>query len=326
MHQVSRRLLGAVLFAVAAVQAAPVWAQAYPSKPITVVVPAPAGGDTDALARLIGSKLSRRLGQPVAVDNRPGASGIIAATHVSRMPPDGHAFLLAPSTFSTAQLVVKGGSSAYDTLTGFTPVILTGEQPLVLVASSSSGIRTLKDLVAASRSGRSFFYASPGAGSPMHVLGELVNRSTGMKAGHVAYKGVAPAVNDVLSGQVPLTYVTIGPVAAHLTSGKLVALAVASPERTSLLPDVPTFRELGYPDIDVVAWSGLWAPKNLPAPIVKQLNAHINEILQMPDVVASMATIGATVVGGEPDALYKMNAQTHGTLGKVIKDLGIQAD
>lgn len=301
-------------------------AQGYPAKPITIVVPAPAGGDTDALARLLGSKLSTRLGQPVLVDNRPGASGIIASAHVNKAAPDGYTLLMSPSTFSTAQLVVKGGSAGYDVLHGFTPVIQTGAQPLILVASGESGIRSFKDLVAAAKSGRRLSYASPGSGSPMHVLGEVVNRAASIQLVHVPYKGVAPAVNDVLGGHIPLTYITIGPVAAQLTTGKLVALAVASRQRTALLPDVPTFRELGYSDIDVTAWNGLWAPKGVPTEAVKVLNSNINAILAMPDVVSGMATIGATVVGGEPDVLTKSNADTYATLGKVIRDLGIEAD
>ncbi|MDQ0590597.1 Bug family tripartite tricarboxylate transporter substrate binding protein [Variovorax paradoxus] len=302
-------------------------ADSYPSKPITLVVAYPAGGDTDALARLFAEKLSARVNQPVVIDNRPGASGLIGSAYVSKAPPDGYTLLLAPSTFSIAQLVLKtGGASGYDVLNGFTPIVQTGSLPLFLVASSASGMTGVKDLVAAAKAGKPLTYASPGSGSPMHILGEMFNRAAGVNLGHVPYKGVAPAVNDVLGGHVPATFITLGPVAPYLANGKMLPLAVASRERSALAPKVPTLLELGYKDVEVTAWNGLWGPRNLPSEIVKTLNGHFNEILKMPDIVSRMAVLGTTPVGGSADALGKINAADFERFGKVIKELGIQAD
>ncbi|WP_280808037.1 Bug family tripartite tricarboxylate transporter substrate binding protein [Variovorax boronicumulans] len=325
----TRRLAIAAAISLAAVCATgPALAQNYPAKPITLVVAYPAGGDTDALARLFAEKLSARVGQPVVVDNRPGASGIIGSGYVSKAPADGYTLLLAPSTFSIAQLVLKtNGASGYDVLAGFTPIVQTGSQPLFLVASAGSGIASLKDAVAAAKgAGKSLSYASPGSGSPMHILGEMFARASGANLAHVPYKGVAPAVNDVLGGHVPVTFITLGPVAPYFANGKLKPLAVASSQRSPLAPTVPTLAELGYKDVEVVAWNGLWGPRNLPPEIVKTLNGHFNEILKMPDIVARMAVLGTTPVGGDADVLGKTNAADYARFGKVIKELGIQAD
>ncbi|HEY3047087.1 MAG TPA: tripartite tricarboxylate transporter substrate binding protein [Polaromonas sp.] len=303
-------------------------AQAYPSKPITLVVAYPAGGDTDAMARMFAEKLQARLGQPVIVDNKPGASGIIGSTHVAKAAPDGYTLLLAPSTFSIAQLVLKTGSgsaSAYDVLGGFTPIVQTAVQPLFIAASTSAGAKDLKELVAMSKV-KTLSYASPGSGSPMHILGEMFNKSAHVKISHVPYRGVAPAVNDLLGGHVPVTFITYGPVAPHIATGKVVALAVADPQRSPLAPNVPTLAELGYKDVEVGAWQGLFGPKGLPADIAKTLNSHLNEILKMPDVAAKMATFGALPAGGDPSRLAKANAGDYDRFGKIIKEFGIQAD
>jgi tripartite-type tricarboxylate transporter receptor subunit TctC len=327
MKPTRRQALALAVSLAAASTAAPIWAQGYPAKPITLVVAYPAGGDTDALARLFAEKLSTRIGQPVIVDNRPGASGVIGSSFVAKAPADGYTLLLAPSTFSIAQLVLKTGSgSGYDVLNGFTPIVQTGSQPLFLVAGGASGLASAKDLVAAAKGGKPLTFASPGSGSPMHILGEMFNRAAGVSLGHVPYKGVAPAVNDVLGGHVPATFITLGPVAPYLANGKMLPLAVASRERSALAPKVPTLLELGYKDVEVTAWNGLWGPRNLPPEIVKTLNAHFNEILKMPEIVSRMAVLGTTPVGGSADVLGKTNAADFARFGKVIKELGIQAD
>ena len=322
-----RHALAVAVCAAAASATGSAWADAYPAKPITLVVAYPAGGDTDALARLFAEKLATRVGQPVLVDNRPGASGIIGSAFVSKAAPDGYTLLLAPSTFSIAQLVLKtGGTSGYDVLAGFTPIVQTGSQPLFLVAGAGSGFASLKDAVAAARPAKPLGYASPGSGSPMHILGEMFARASGASLAHVPYKGVAPAVNDVLGGHVPVTFITLGPVAPYFANGKLRALAVASAQRTPLAPHVPTLAEQGYKDVEVTAWNGLWGPRNLPPEIVKTLNGHFNEILKMPEIVSRMAVLGTTPVGGEAEVLGKTNAADYARFGKVIKELGIQAD
>lgn len=324
--QTRRQALALALSLAAAASAGPAWAQAFPSKPVTIVVAYPAGGDTDALARLFAEKLSTRIGQPVVVDNRPGASGVIGSSYVAKAPADGYTLLLAPSTFSIAQLVLKtNGSSSYDVLNGFTPIIETGTLPLALVASSGAGFKDFKGAMAAAKS-QSMAYASPGSGSPMHILGEMVNKATGLELRHVPYRGVAPAVNDVLGGHVPLTYITLGPVDPYLPNGKMVVLAVADKKRSPLAPNVPTFQELGIKDVEVTAWHGLFGPKGMSPETVKMLNSHFNEILKMPDVVSRMATLGALPLGGSPDVLARTNAADFERFGRIIKELGIQAD
>lgn len=299
---------------------------AYPDKPITIVVAYPAGGDTDVLARIFAEKLSARLGKSVVVDNRAGASGVIGSSFVAKAVPDGHTLLLAPNTFSIAQLVLKTGTSGgYDVLNGFTPIIKAGTTSLFLVAGSATGAKNFNDLLTAAAT-RQIGYASPGNGSPMHILGEMVNKATGARFEHVPYKGVAPAVNDVVGGHVAMTYITLGSVAPYLSSGKLVNLAVADPQRSPLAPQVPTLQELGYKDVVVTAWYGLFGPKGMPTEVVKLLNEHLNEILKMPDVVARMASLGTVPVGGTPQALGQTNAADHERFGRIIKDLGIRAD
>ena len=325
MKPTRRQALALAISLAAASAAAPTWAQGFPAKPITIVVAYPAGGDTDAIARLFAEKLSTRIGQPVIVDNRPGASGVIGSSFVAKAPADGYTLLLAPSTFSIAQLVLKtGGGSGYDVLNGFTPIVEIGTLPLFLVASANSNLKSFKDVQAAK--GQALSYASPGSGSPMHILGEMVNKAAGTKVGHIPYKGVAPAINDVLGGHVPLTYITYGPIAPHLAGGKLQPLAVADQARSPLAPSVPTFAELGYKNVEVTAWHGLFGPKGMPPEVVKTINAHFNEILKMPDVVSKMAVFGELPLGGSPDVLAKTNAADFERFGKIIKELGIQAD
>ena len=305
---------------------APAAAQTYPSKPITIVVAYPAGGDTDALARLFAEKLTSRMGQPVLVDNRPGASGTIGSSFVSKAPADGYTLLQAPSTFSTAPLVLKTGAGAqYDVLNGFTPVIQAGTQPLFIAANSSVGAKDMKELIALAKT-QPLTFASPGSGSPMHILGEMLNKSADVKIGQIPYRGSAPAVNDLIGGHVPVTYMTLGPIAPHVASGKVNIFAVADLHRSPLAPNVPTLAELGYKDVDVVAWQGLFGPKGMPADVVKTLNGHLNEILKMPDVISKMNNLGIIPTGGTPAVLEKASAHDFERFGKVIKEFNILAD
>jgi tripartite-type tricarboxylate transporter receptor subunit TctC len=325
--KITRRLaLAATVSAAALAVAAPAIAQApWPSKPITIVVAYPAGGDTDAMARLYAEKLSARLGQPVVVDNKPGASGIIGNSFVAKAAPDGYTLLMTPSTFSIATLVVKtGAGNGYDVLNDFTPIVLTGTQPLFLVAGSNQG-KDLKEVVAAAKA-KPLTYASPGSGSPMHILGEMFNKAAGVKVSHVPYRGVAPAVNDVLGGHVPLTWITWGPVAPYVASGKMVPIAVADSVRSPLAPNVPTLAELGIKGVEVGAWQGLMAPKGLPPEIARRLNAHMNEILKMPDVAVKMKVFGGLPAGGDAARLAKVNADDHARFSNIIKDFGISAE
>lgn len=302
-------------------------AQTYPAKQINVIVSFPPGGDTDALARVFAEKLAARTGQSVVVENRTGASGSIGNAYVAKAAPDGYTLLFTPNTFATAPLVLKPGTGAvYDPLNDFTPIILAGTQSLFLVANAAVGLKNVGELVAAAKAGRVTNYASPGSGSPMHILGAMFNKAAGTSIQQIAYRGSGPAIVDLVGGQVPMMYTTLGPVAQHIASGKLVNLAVADAKRSPLAPAVPTLAEAGVKDVEVGAWQGFMGPKGLPADIVKVLNGHLNEILKMPDVVARMTTLALVPAGGEPAALARINADHHARYGKVIKEAGIQAD
>jgi tripartite-type tricarboxylate transporter receptor subunit TctC len=321
-------LANAAALVVATTFAGPASAQSnYPTKGITIVVSYPAGGDTDALARLYAERLATKFGQTVVVENKPGASGTIGNSFVAKSAPDGHTLLFTPNTISIATLVLKSGTGAtYDAINDFTPIIQVGSQSLFLVATASSGITSVKELVAAVKGGKLGTYASPGSGSPMHILGELFNNAAGIKIAQVPYRGTAPAVVDMLGGHVPFMYTTLGSVAQHVASGKMVLIAVADAQRSTLAPNVPTLAESGYGDVVVGAWQGLMGPKGMPADVTSKLNAAMNEILKMPDVVARMTTLATIPVGGDGAVLGRINAVDHNRYAKVIKDFGIQAD
>jgi tripartite-type tricarboxylate transporter receptor subunit TctC len=300
---------------------------AYPNKPVTLVVSYPAGGDTDALARVLAEKLGAKLGQNVLVDNKPGASGTIGNSFVAKSAPDGYTLLMTPNTISIATLVLKAGTGAqYDVVNDFTPIIQIGTQSLFLVINASTGVTNVKELVAAAKADKVKTYATPGSGSPMHILGEVFNKAAGTKIAQVPYRGSAPAVTDLIGGHVPFMYTTLGPVAQQIALGKLVNLGVADMQRSPLAPNVPTLAELGYKDVDVGAWQGIMGPKGMPADVVKTLNGHLNDIIKMPDVLARMTAIYTIPTGGDGSVLGKVNAADHARYAKVIKEFGIQAD
>ncbi len=304
-----------------------VLAQAWPAKPITIVVSYPAGGDTDAIARVYAEKLSARLGQQVLIDNRPGASGMIGNASVAKAPADGYTLLFTPSTFPIAQHVLKAGPAiAHDVNRDFTPIIKSGNIPLLVVASPAVGVKDAKQLIADAKAGKAYTYGTPGSGSPMHIAGEMLNQAAGIKITHVPYKGVAPVVTDTLGGHVTVGWITPGAVGQYVATGKLIPLAVAERARTKLMPSVPTLIELGYKDLDISAWMGLLGPKGLSPEIVRTLNQHFNEVLKMPDVMARMASLGIEPIGGEPAVLGRQIASDDERFGKLVKDFGIKAE
>jgi len=319
-------MLATAVAALALIGSPAVFAQPYPAKPITVVVAYPPGGDTDAIARLFAEKLSQRLKQTVIVDNKPGAGGVVGNSLVGRAPADGYTLLFTPNPFTTAPMVMKlAPAASYDVLGGFEPIAKTAIQPLVLVANPGVGIKSIPDMIAMAKSGKSLSYASPGAGSPMHILGEWLNASAGVKITHVPYRGVGPSVVDVVAGHVNTAWVTLGAVSQYTSNGRLIPLVVGDAQRSALAPNLPTLVELGYKDVVVGAWNGFFAPKGTPADVVKLLNGHLNEILKQQDVIDKLAVFGALPAGGPPDVLGKTNASEYDVMGKVIRDLGITA-
>ncbi|MEO7404723.1 MAG: tripartite tricarboxylate transporter substrate-binding protein [Burkholderiales bacterium] len=304
-----------------------VFAQTFPDKPITLIVAYPTGGDTDAMARLYAERLTQRLKQTVLVENKPGAGGVLGNAYVGKAKPDGYTLLFTPNPFTTAPTVLKlAPSASYDVLNGFDSVILTGMQSVLLVAHPDTGIKNIRDLVAQAKAGKQLNYASPGAGSPMHIVAEWLNKVAGIQVQHVPYRGIGPMIPDMLTGRVNMGYTTYGPVSQLISSGRLVAVALTDDEQTPLIPKLTTISEQGYKDIKLGAWHGIMAPKGTPASVIGLLNSHMNEVLKMPDVVERMGTYGARPAGGAPDALTKINADDYARLTKLIRDLNIQAD
>jgi tripartite-type tricarboxylate transporter receptor subunit TctC len=298
-----------------------------PDRNITMVVSYPPGGDTDAMARLYAEKLTQRLKQTVVVDNRPGAGGTVGNSAVARAKADGYTLLFTPNPFTTAPSLLKlAPAASYDPLTSFDPVILTGLQSVLLVAHPDSGIKSVKDLVALAKGGKALNYGSPGAGSPMHIAAELLNKSAGIEVQHVPFRGIGPMIPEILTGRLQMAYTTYGPVSQHIAAGKLVAVALTDPDRTPLIPGLTTVAEQGYPTVKEGAWHGIMAPKGTAANIIQTLNAHMNDILRMPDVVDKMASFGARPMGGKPEALSKINADDYARLTKTISDLKITAE
>jgi tripartite-type tricarboxylate transporter receptor subunit TctC len=328
MKALRRQLTLGALALACSLAIAPATAQtAYPAKPISIVVAYPPGSDTDSIARMLAERLSQRLNQPVIVDNKPGAGGTLGNSFVSRAAPDGYTLLFTPNPFTTAPMVMRlSPAASYDVLHGFEPIIQIATQPLVLVAHPGIGAKSVPEMVALAKSGKTLTYASPGAGSPMHIVGEWLNRAAGVKITHVPYRGVAPSVNDVVAGHVDTAWVTLGVVNQYTSQNRLIPLTIGDAKRSPLAPNVPTLVEAGYKDVVIGAWNGFFAPKGTPAEVVRLLNGHLNEIIKSPEVVSKLSTFGAVPVGGAPEVLAKTNATEHQVMGKLIKDLAITAD
>lgn len=317
------------LVAVAAAAALPMAAgaqAAFPSRTVTLVVPFPAGGGPDLAARIIAEKLGPRLGQPVVVDNKPGAGALIGASLVAKSAPDGHTLLLTPNTMVISPHVLAAGAGGVDVHKDLAPVIAPATTPLVLVAHPSLGATNLKAALDAARKSPGLPYGSAGNGSPMHFAGEMFKRSTKLDLMHVPYRGVAPSIAATLSGEVKLLYVGLGGAVPHIKAGKLVPLAVTESKRSELLPEVPTATEQGVTGVEVNAWYGVFAPAATPAATVARLNREINEIIKLPDVREKLMGAGVEALGGSPQVLadfMKADNQRYGTLAR---ELNIKAD
>jgi tripartite-type tricarboxylate transporter receptor subunit TctC len=266
-------------------------AQAYPTRAVRIVVPYAPGGSADVLARQIGAGLQKLWGQGVVVDNRPGASGNIGSMEVVRAAADGYTLLLQNPTMVANMAVV--GRAAYDPAKDLTPILLLGDTPLVLVASASSGIRRLPDLVQKAKADPSALsYGSCGIGSPQHFTMEMVKQKAGIEATHVAYKGCAPALTDVLGGQIPVAALTANLVVPYANDGRLHVLGVSSAQRYAPLGDTPSFDEQGMKPFDLTNWNGLMGPANMPAAVVSKIGADVAKVLADPAVVANLSKAG----------------------------------
>ena len=299
---------------------------AWPTKPITVVVPFATGGNTDTLARLIGQKLSTALGQPVVVENKPGAGGNIGSTFVAQAKPDGHT-ILGGTISSHAINPSLYPKMPYDAVKSFEPVVLIGASPLVLTVAANTPHQSIQDVIAAARAKPGdIAFASAGNGTSQHLAGELLNSTAGIKLMHVPYKGSGPAVTDVVAGHVPVMFDTVLVVGSHVKAGKLRALAVASPKRSASLPDVPTVAEGGVSGFEVASWQAIFAPAGTPKDIVRRLNTEIAQIMKMPDIQARMAELGFEPAGGPPEELAELQRNDLVKWAKVVREAGIKPE
>ena len=279
---------------------------AYPAKPVRIIVPYAAGGVADALPRIVGEKLAAKWKQPVVVDNKPGASGNIGMEEGARAEPDGYTLLLAAAGNMTVNPTLFR-NLRFDTYKDLAPVTLLAASPNVLVVHPSVPVKTFKQLVEhAKQNPGKLNFASPGDGSGAHLAGELLNIEAGIQTMHIPYKGIAPAVNDLLGGNVQMMFAGISTVLPHIKAGKLTALAIASPRRSPQLPDVPTVAEDGLPGFDVTSWYGIVVRAGTPAPIIQKVQRDIAEALQGEEVHAKLAGLGLEPVGNTPEAFDAM--------------------
>ena len=327
MSKISRRhwmqaaLLGASLTLVGAAIA-----QSYPSKPIRLVVPFTPGGVTDTSGRLIAEQLSKRLGQQVVVDNKPGASGNIGTQQVAAAEGDGYTLLLG----FDGTLVINPHvfpKTGFDTLKDFAPIGKIGDAVLILVANPSFPAKNLKDLIALSKTqAGGLSYGTSGTGGTPHIAGELLRQRTGANLVHVPYKGGGQALTDVLGGNIPLVYTAIASAIPHVKSGKLLPIAVSSSKRASSMPDVATFIENGVTDFEASSWVALLAPAKTPRAIITRLNTELNAVLNDPEVKERLNGMGITAAPGTAESFGAELSRDLAKYGPVVKAAGIKAE
>jgi tripartite-type tricarboxylate transporter receptor subunit TctC len=311
----------------AALACTTLFAQDYPSRQVTMVVGYAAGGAVDAVARLLSQKLGDALGKPVVVDNKAGASGNIGAQFVAKAAPDGHTLLMAPVTTYAMNSLLYPATAGYHLDKDFAGVSTVGYLPLVLVVNEALPARSVADLVKAAKAKPGGMdYGSAGNGSIEHVAGEMFKQQAGVSMVHIPYRGAAPAITDLMAGQLSLMFATVPTAVANLKSGKLRPLAVTTPERIGALRDVPTTREAGYPGFEVASVYAVLAPAATPQPVVQRLNQEIGKILQMPDVQARFQTLGIERAASTPEEATQRLGQELAQWRKVIQSSSIKAD
>ena len=302
---------------------------AYPEKPIRMIVPWPAGGVTDVIARIVAEKLGAALGQPIIVDNRGGASTIIGTEIVAKSSPDGYTILWGTTNFATNPTMFTK-QVTYDTVKDFTPIVLTVHLPHLMLVYPGMPVASLKDLIALAKSKPGqISYGSPGNGSLQHLEMEMIKSITGIDMVHVPYKGEAPAIIDLLAGRVSPCFISLPPVMGHIKSGKLRPIVVSTAKRVSALPDIPTIAESGIPgfaNFDTAGFNFVTAPAGTPPEIVSRLNKEINTILKVPAVRSRFVELGAEPAGGTPEELGRYIQTQVLNLGKIIKESGAKAD
>jgi len=279
---------------------------AFPSKPVKIIVPYPAGGVADLLPRLVGEKLSQMWKQPVVIENKPGASGNIGMEMGARAEPDGYTLTLAPTGNLTVNPILFP-NLPFNPQKDLTPITVLASSPNVLVIHPSVPAKTFKELIAYAKANPGKLnFASPGEGSGAHLAGELLNIEAGMQATHIPYKGLAPAVNDLLAGNVQMMFAGISTVVQHVNAGKLVAIAVASPARLKAFPSVPTVDESGIANFDVTSWYGLVAPAGTRGDIIATIRRDIIKVYSDPQLIEKLTDLGLVPIANRPEDFNRM--------------------
>ncbi|MDQ8030407.1 LacI family transcriptional regulator [Bordetella genomosp. 1] len=310
---------GATLIASASAMAA------YPERPVTLVVTYPPGGTVDVVARLIGPKLAEKLGQSVVIENRGGAGGMIGGAAVARAKPDGYTLMLDASNH--AQNPALHSKMQFDTLADFAPVSLLLRVPNVLVVTPSAPINSVAELIKAGQDkSKPVYFASAGPGSAQHLAGELFNLLAHTHLEHVAYKGGGPAMVDVMAGQVPVMFASMGSAWQHVKNGKLRAVAVGGGQRSPAAPDLPTLAESGVPGYESYEWNAVFAPAGTPPEILDQVSKALAEVLKDPAIAASLAGIGAETIGSTPADLDTFRRAEIAKWQKVVKEANLKLD
>ena len=318
MRPVFRSAFACLLLAAGATLAA------YPEKPIRVVVPWPAGGPSDNLARIVTGRLGEQLGQTIVVDNRVGASGVIGAEYVAKAAPDGYTLLWVISNHTTNHLMFK---VSYDPVKDFAPVSMVAKTSYMLVVNAASPATTLKAFVDSVKAqpGK-VSYASAGNGTLQHLGMETFKGAAGLDMVHIPYKGSAPAIADQLGGQVPVTFEATSAIASAVRSGRVRPLGVASPKRLALFPDLPTIAESGYPGFEITGFTGAVAPAGTPADVVAKLNAEINKAISHPETREKMVTLGVEPTGSTASEFGSYIQSQIPRFAKILRDSGAKVD
>ena len=298
MNRITRVAAACALAAAIPATIPTAWAQAWPARPVNLIVPFPAGGTTDVLARALGQELSKSLGQPVVVENRPGAGTVVAGALVAKAPPDGYTLLLGASTTLTLNPAIRN-PLPYDPLRSFTPLGLVADMGLVLVAHNETPARTLPELVALAKADPDkLSYGSFGTGSSVHFGGEMLKTATGMRMVHVPFNGSSPSLTALMGGQVQVAVDTVVATTPLIKAGKIRPIAALGPQRLALLPQVPTVAESGYPGFAMDTWFAFLAPAGLPAPVQKKLEKALADAMAEPAMKKKLVDIGLSPAWG----------------------------
>jgi tripartite-type tricarboxylate transporter receptor subunit TctC len=304
----------------------PAFAQTYPDRTITMVVPFAAGGSTDLVARILAQKLTEQLGQSVVVENRAGAGGNIGAAAVAKAAPDGYTVLYGTiSTHTLNPLMAK--KSAYDPIKDFEPIALIGNIPNVLVVNPSVPAKNVQELIAlAKASPDKYSYASSGVATPLHLSGEMFNSMAGTKMAHVPYRGAGPAMNDLVAGQVPVLFDNLPSSVEFIKAGKIRALAVTTKTRVEQMPDIPTMDEQGLKGYETYSWQAIFAPAKTPKPIIDKLNAEVKKALADPALQKRLKDLTMTITPSSPAELSKFVEDQLALWGPITKATGVQVE